>query len=194
MAINPVKRLWTLEEYLAYEDETHLRYEFIDGEIFAMAGGSDKHSTICLNVGAELRSALRNSPCRPFNSDMKLKITDLVYVYPDVTVVCGEAQFADAKRSMLLNPSLVVEVLSETTANYDKGQKYDFYRSLPSLQAYLMLEQDRPHAMLYTREKSGWHLEDYYGLDALVPLEALGCSLKLSEAYLNVDFDDSANT
>lgn len=189
MAMNPVKRFWTVEEYLAYELETGTRYEFINGEIYAMAGGSDNHSTISLNVGAELRAQLRNSPCRPFNSDMKLKITDIVYVYPDVSVVCGEAKFTDSKRSMLLNPRLIVEVLSETTANYDKGQKYDYYRSLPSVDTYLMLEQNRPHAMLYTREKSGWHLEDYYGLDAVVPLEALGCALKLSEAYLNVLFE-----
>jgi Uma2 family endonuclease len=173
MAINPVKRLWTVEEYLAYEIETNTRYEFINGEIYAMAGGSDNHSTISLNVGAELRALLRNSTCRPFNSDMKLKITDIVYVYPDVSTVCGEAIFTDAKRSMLTNPALVVEVLSETTANYDKGQKFDYYRSLPSVQAYLMLEQDSAHARLYTRDGAEWRLREYKGLEAVVPLEAI---------------------
>jgi Uma2 family endonuclease len=189
MALNPVKRFWTVDEYLAYEQETHTRYEFLNGEIFAMAGGSDNHSTISLNVGSELRTKLRGSSCRAFNSDMKVKINDSTFVYPDATVVCGEAKFSDSKRSMLINPTLVVEVLSETTANYDKGQKYDYYRSLPSVQAYLMLEQDRAHAMLYTRDKTGWHLEEYSGLEAIVPLEAVGCNLAMSEAYLNVEFE-----
>jgi Uma2 family endonuclease len=190
MATNPVKRLWTVEEYLDYEIETHMRYEFIDGQIFAMAGGSDKHSIIILNIGAELRQQLRQAKtCQGYESNMKVKINDLRYVYPDMTVVCGEAKFADTSHTMLSNPTLIVEVLSETTANYDKGQKYDFYRSLPSVQAYLMLDQDRAHAMLYTRDKTGWHLEEYSGLDKTVPLEAIGCELALSEAYLNIEFD-----
>jgi Uma2 family endonuclease len=191
MAINPAKSFWTVDEYLAYEQERGMRFEFIDGQIYAMAGGSKKHSIIIYNISGELREQLRKSGnCQGYESNMRVKISDLRYVYPDLTVVCGEATFADDGETMLTNPILVVEVLSETTANYDKGQKYDFYRSLPSVQAYLMLEQNRAHAMLYTRDKTGWHLEEYSGLEAIVPLEALGCNLAMSEAYLNVEFED----
>lgn len=190
MATNPVKRYWTVEEYLAYELETNIRHEFIDGEIYAMAGGSKKHNIITYNVSGELRSQLRQSnSCQGYESNMRIKITDIRYVYPDLTVVCGEAIFADEEETMLTNPTLVVEVLLPSTEAYDKSTKLDFYRSLPSVQAYLIVAQDRPHAMLYTREKSGWHLEDYHGLDTLVPLEAIGCALNLSEAYLNVEFE-----
>jgi Uma2 family endonuclease len=191
MATNPAKNFWTVEEYLAYEQETHTRYEYIDGEIYAMAGGSKKHSIVIYNLTGALREQLRKSQdCQGYESNMRVKITDMRYVYPDLTVVCGEAIFDDDGETMLTNPSLVVEVLSETTANYDKGQKYDFYRSLPSVQAYLMLEQDRAHAILHTRDKTGWHLEEYSGLETIVPLEAIGCNLAMSEAYLNVEFED----
>lgn len=194
MAMNPVKRYWTVEEYLAYELETDIKHEFIDGEIYAMAGGTKKHSIITHNLGVELGLQLRKSKtCQGFESNMRVRITDIRYVYPDMTVVCGEAIFSDEEETMLTNPTLVVEVLSPSTEKYDKSTKLDFYRSLASVQAYLMLEQDRAHAILYTREKSGWHLEDYHGLDAVVPLEAIGCELKLAEAYLNVGFGSDSS-
>lgn len=113
----------SVAEYLAYEEETGVRYEYLDGEIFAMAGGSDRHSTIGLNCGGELRAQLRKKTCRAYNSDLKIKITDIKYVYPDFSVVCGDAQFADEKRTMLINPTFVGEVLSPSTADYDRGQR-----------------------------------------------------------------------
>jgi Uma2 family endonuclease len=191
MAINPAKSFWTVEEYLAYEQETGFRFEFLNGKIFAVSWGGKKHSIIIYNINGELREQLRKSQdCQGYESNMRVKITDMRYVYPDLTVVCGDAVFADEAETMLTNPTLLVEVLSETTANYDKGQKYDYYRSLPSVQAYLMLEQGRAHAMLYTRDKTGWHLEEYSGLEAIVPLEAIGCNLAMSEAYLNIEFEN----
>jgi Uma2 family endonuclease len=189
MATNPVKRTWTVEEYLAYELETGIKHEYIDGEIYAMSGGTKRHALIGLNVGAELRDKLRKSSCFVLNSEMRIRISDTKYLYPDATVVCGEAKFSDENETMLLNPSLVVEVLSESTKGFDVGKKSEYYRSLPSLQAYLLLEQDRHFAQLYTRHESGWLLREFSGLEAFVPLEAIGCNLALSEAYLNVDFD-----
>lgn len=176
----------SVQEYLTYEQETGIKHEYIDGEIFAMAGGSDTHSTIALNCGGELRTHLRNKPCRAFNSDMKIKITDIKYVYPDFSVVCGEAKFADEKRTMLVNPTFVAEVISPSTGDYDRGAKADFYRSLPSVKAYLLLDQERPFAQLYTRHESGWLLREFSGLDSIVPLDEIDCELSLREAYLDV--------
>lgn len=191
MATKPVKRLWTVEEYLAYELETGIRHEFINGEIYAMTGGTDNHSRIKVNVVGELHQQLKNSKtCLPYDSDMRIKITDLIYVYPDMSVVCGKPVFSDKKRSMLTNPTFVLEVLSETSADYDKGQKMEYYQSLPSVQAYLMLEQDKASTILYTRNEAGWQLTRFNGLEAIVPLASIGCNLALSEAYFNINFEE----
>lgn len=191
MATNPVKRYWTVEEYLAYEAETGMKHEYIDGEIYAFSASTEKHSLIATYASAELGYKLRGKSCRVYNSDMRVKITDIKYVYPDFSAVCGEAQFADDKRTMLINPTLVAEVISPSSANYDKGEKADFYRSLPSVQAYLLLDQERVHAQFYIRQESAWQLQEYSGLDAIIPLEALGISLPLSEAYRDIEFSDS---
>jgi Uma2 family endonuclease len=191
MATNPVKRKWTLEEYLAYEQETGIKHEYLDGEIYAMSGGTDKHSLIKFNLGVELGQQLKKSKtCRGYDSDMRVKITDTKYVYPDLTVVCGEARFSDEEHTMLLNPTLVVEVMSATSENYDKGQKADFYQGISSVQSYLLLDQNKAHAQLHTRHESAWLKRTFSGLDAVVPLESIGCTLALSEAYRNVEFEE----
>lgn len=176
----------SVEEYVAYEQETGIKHEYIDGEIYAMAGGTDNHSTIALNCGSELREQLRKKPCRGFNSDMKVKISDLKYIYPDFAIACGEPQFADEKRTMLINPTLVGEVMSPSSEDYDQGTKANYYRSLPSIQQYLLLDQDKPYAQLFTRNDIGWQLQEFEGLDAVIPLKSIGCELKMSEAYLDV--------
>ncbi|GAB5493822.1 MAG: Uma2 family endonuclease [Phototrophicaceae bacterium] len=176
----------SVAEYLAYEEETGVRYEYLDGEIFAMAGGSDRHSTIGLNCGGELRAQLRKKTCRAYNSDLKIKITDIKYVYPDFSVVCGDAQFADEKRTMLINPTFVGEVLSPSTADYDRGAKANFYRSLPSVQAYLLLDQDQPFAQLYTRQENAWLLREFSGIDSIIPLDEIDVQLSMREVYLDV--------
>jgi len=189
MAMKPVKRTWTIAEYLAYELETGIKHEYIDGEIYAMTGGTENHSKIKVNTLIALGKQLTQATtCSIYDSDMRIKITDVKYVYPDMSVVCGESVFADEEHTMLTNPTLVVEVLSATSANYDKGTKADYYLSLPSLQAYLLLAQDRAHAQLYTRHEAGWLLREFKGLEAIVPLESINCTLALSEAYRNIQF------
>jgi Uma2 family endonuclease len=190
MATNPVKRRWTVEEYLAHEEKTGIKHEYIDGEIFAMAGGSKNHGKIKSRVFIALGKQLETSgDCEIYNSDMRVKISKNKFIYPDITVVCGEEIFEDEDNAMLTNPTLAVEVLAASTKVFDKSDKADFYRSLPSLKAYLLLEQDRAFAQLYTRTEVGWLLREYSGLEVVVPLEAIGCNLALSEAYLNVDFE-----
>lgn len=190
MATNPQKEYWTVEEYLAYEEETGIKHEYIDGEIFAMAGGTDNHSWIAMNASSELVQGLKGSPCHVRNSDMRVKIAESKFVYPDFSVVCGKTTFADDKRTMLTNPTLVAEVTSDSSENYDRGAKADYYRSLPSVEAYLILDQDRVHAQLYTRHEVGWLLREFSTRDDIIPLEALDCSLPLSEVYRDIVFED----
>lgn len=191
MVSNPIQQYWTVEEYLAYEQETDIRHEYIDGEIFAMAGGTENHSLITGNSYTEISYQLRGSSCRAYTSDLRAKISDIKYVYPDFSVVCGEAEFADDNHTMLTNPILVVEVTSPSSMNYDKGLKADYYRSLPSVQAYLLLEQNKVLAQLYKRHDAGWLLQEFDQLDMSIPLNVINCSLPLAEVYRGIMFESS---
>lgn len=189
MASNPIPHKWTVEAYLAYEQETDMRYEYIDGEIYAMAGGTENHSLITANALTEVGYQLRGSACRAYTSDMRAKISDIKYVYPDFSVVCGEAEFADDNHTMLINPIMSVEVMSPSSANYDKGLKGDFYRSLSSLKAYLLLDQNRIFAQLYTLQDTGWLLQQFDQAEMTIPLKAIHCTLPLTEVYRNIVFE-----
>ena len=182
-----IKKYWTVEEYLAFEQESDVKYEYIDGEIYAMSGCTDKHSSIAVNCTTELGIQTRGKKCRVFNSDMKVKVSDIKYVYPDFSVVCGPAEFSDDKHTMLKNPTLVAEVMSESSVDYDKGSKADYYRGLPSVQAYLVIDQEKVFAQLYTRQASGWHLREYTTLNDVIPLDNINCSLQMSEIYRDID-------
>ena len=187
MSMEPVKRKWTVEEYLAYEQETGIKHEYIDGEIYAMSGGTDRHSRIAVNCIAHLANKLRDSKCRVHSSDMRVKINDLKYVYPDFSVVCGDAQFADEGRTMLTNPTLVAEVISPSSKAYDMDTKAKYYRGLDSVQWYMLIDQDTQHVQLYKRDGIQWLFSEYSNLDDVFSLDAIGCTLPLSEIYRNVD-------
>ena len=176
----------TVEEYLALEEADGIKYEYIDGEIYAMSGGTRIHSRIAVNCTTSIDMQTRGKSCEVFNSDMRVKITDIKYVYPDFSVVCGEPKFSDEKETMLINPIFVAEVMSPSSIDYDSGTKANFYRSLPSVQVYLLIDQDRPFAQLFTRHESGWLLREYEGLDKTIPLDSIGCHLEMSEVYLDV--------
>lgn len=191
MALEKQQEFWTLEEYLAYELETGIKHEYIDGEIFAMSGGSDKHSLIKTNCVVELGLQLRGKQCRLYDNDMKVKITNTKYVYPDFSVVCGSAEFDDESNTMLINPTLVAEVTSPSSESYDRVTKADFCRSLASIQAYLIIKQEKVQAQLYTRHDDGWFLRDFTSLEDIIPLDTLGCSLPMSEIYRDIDYSAS---
>jgi len=191
MVSNPVQHHWTVEEYLAYEQETDTRYEYIDGEIFAMSGGTENHSLITANALTEVSYQLRGSSCRAYTSDLRAKISDTKYVYPDFSVVCGDAEFADDNHTMLTNPVLVVEVTSPSSMSYDKIIKRDFYLTLPSLQGYLILDQHRIFAELYTRNETDWSIRQYTDIDDRVPLDILNCTLPLKEVYRGIVFESA---
>jgi Uma2 family endonuclease len=184
------KTVYTPEEYLALDRAAEFRSEYHAGEIFAMAGASEEHNIISLNVATELHVQLRGGPCRPFSADMRVSVgkADL-YAYPDVAVVCGERQFADKRRDVLLNPTLIVEVLSPTTEEYDRGGKFEGYQHLESLQEYLLIAQDRVRVEQYTRQADGqWLLAEADDLAAVLHLSSIGCDLALADVYDGVTF------
>ncbi len=171
------------EEYLALDRASEFRSEYVDGEMFAMAGGSRKHSVLISRVGHELESALEESPCVVTVTDLRLRIArEGAYVYPDVMVSCGEA--AGNETDMITNPSLVVEVLSPGTERWDRVGKFSQYRRLESLREYVLVSQDEMRLEWYTRRENGeWVYQETHGPEGLCRLDCLGVSLSLERIY-----------
>jgi Uma2 family endonuclease len=180
---------YTPEEYLALERQAPYKSEYYAGEIFAMAGASRWHNLIVTNVIGELRSQLKGRPCTTYPSDMRVKISPTgLYAYPDVTVVCGEARFEDQQQDTLLNPTLIVEVLSESTEAYDRGGKFAHYRKLDSLLEYVLITQAKPHIEHYVRQPDNrWLLAEADSLSDTAHLLSIDCHLALAEVYDKVD-------
>jgi Uma2 family endonuclease len=178
------------EEYLSAERESETKHEYVNGEVYAIAGASRAHNLIANNIGGELRARLRRKPCEVYPSDMRLQVVETgFYTYPDVMVVCDQPRFADAEVDTLLNPKVIVDVLSDSTEAGDRTRKRAHYRQLASLAEYLMVVQDRPHVEQYVRQASGaWLFREYRSLDDVVRFPSLGCRVPLSEIYLRVEF------
>lgn len=183
------KTLLTAEEYLSIERQAVYKSEYFAGEMFAMSGASRRHNLIVTNVVGELRAQLKNRPCEVYPSDMRVKIPGTgLYTYPDVVVVCGEAQFEDECIDTLLNPALLVEVLSESTEGYDRGKKSEHYRKLASLTEYLLIAQEQHHLEHYVRQSDNqWLLSETDDLQATIHLPSINCDLALAEVYDKVD-------
>lgn len=187
----PAIQLLSEEEYLAIERVADYKSEFVNGEMFAMAGGLEPHNLVASNVNRELGNALKSLPCRVYTSDMRVKIPATgLYTYPDVTVVCGSPEFADDRRDVIVNPVVLVEVLSDSTEAYDRGGKFEHYQRLESLREYLLVAQDRPRIERFFRQQPGdeWSYALVSGLDAVLHLASLDCDLRLEEVYDKVDF------
>jgi Uma2 family endonuclease len=181
------KKIWTPAEYLAAERTSSERHEFFDGEIFAMAGASFEHNKIVGNLVGELRSALRHRQCDVTPSDLRVKVPATgLYTYPDVTVLCGDPLFEDDARDTLLNPTVLVEVLSESTEGYDRGKKFRNYRSITTFREYVLVAQDAVSVERYTRGEDGvWSLHESGAGERLV-LASIGCEIAVDEIYLKV--------
>jgi Uma2 family endonuclease len=201
----PQSRIYfTEEEYLAIERASEERHEYIDGRIFAMAGESDQHGEICVNLIGELRSQLKGKPCRTRAQNTKVRSgpepkpsqnPEGFYSYPDVLVVCGERKFHDKYRDVLLNPNVIIEVLSKSMEAFDRGEKFIRYRIwLPTLTDYILVSQDNSMIEHYRRQSDReWILSTLDGLDAALKIESIGCSLKLSDVYDGVQFPAPQN-
>jgi len=187
MSVLPKEKM-TPEEYLAMERDAPYKSEYFNGEIFAMAGASRRHNLIALNTASELRAQLKKTPCEVYVSDMRVRVSFTgLYTYPDVTVVCGNPQFDDRHSDTLLNPLIIAEVLSKSTAAYDRGAKFEQYRTLASLCDYLLISQDRCYAEHYVRQSGNtWLFSEYRDLEDVILLQSIGCELKLREIYNRV--------
>ena len=184
------KPFLTPQEYLSRERRAETKSEYLRGEMFAMSGASREHNLIVGNVSRELGQQLRQRPCEVYQADMRVKVSPTgLYTYPDVTVVCGEPQFEDAEVDTLLNPTVLVEVLSPSTADYDRGGKFAHYRRLASLQEYVLISQDGPLVEHYVRQDSDqWLLTEQRGLEDMLVLPSIGCRIPLAEIYLKIRF------
>lgn len=176
----------SLREYLAAESTSEARHEFLDGKVFAMAGGTPAHGALALAVGAELRNALSGKPCRVFNSDVRVRIDATgLSTYPDASVVCGHLETAADDPDAIVNPVLLVEVLSDSTEAYDRGAKAAHYRRIPSLQEYVLVSQNEPLIEVYRRNERG-HFELFEArAGEHVELASLGVSLEVRAVYEN---------
>jgi len=186
------KNKFTADEYLAMETVADYKSEFYRGEIFALAGGTVDHNAIVFNCSVELRVRLDPGRCRVMNSDNRLHIQRSgLYTYPDVMVICGKVQFYDRRKDTVLNPLLIVEVLSESTRDYDRSGKFAFYKQIPDLQEYVLIESERPRVECYRRTADGlWVFEAFEGLDAAAKFESVACEIPLHALYLQVSWVD----
>jgi Uma2 family endonuclease len=178
----------TVEEYLAMERASEIRHEYFDGEIYAMAGARRNHILITGNLATTLNVQLRGKSCEVYLTDMRVRVSPKHYAYPDVVVVCDKPEFADGEMDILLNPRLIIEVLSTSTEKYDRGKKFAAYRDLEALQEYVLVSQYDPHIEHYVRQGEKWVLSDTIGLESVVELPSIGCTLKLADVYAKVEF------
>jgi Uma2 family endonuclease len=186
------KRYITEEEYLEFEQSSVIKHEYYDGEVYAMTGGTDAHNSLSGNAYASLHAQLRKRPCKVYNSDQKIKVMATgLHTYPDVTVVCGRPEFIDRPRLTLINPVVIIEVLSPSTERYDRGMKFQNYRTIPTLQDYLLISQDNHRIEHYIRQENNeWLLREAVGLDAYIVLHSIECTLTLEDVYEKVNFEE----
>ena len=179
---------WTVEQYLALEAESEIRHDYIDGEIYPMTGGTLNHDEIIMNLTLALGAQLADSNCRLHTSHMRVGLSPTRYVYPDLSAVCGEAQTGDGTTT-LLNPVLVFEVTSPSSIERDHVRKLKLYGAVPSIQGYLILDQNRVFAQWNLRSDSGWHTRQFTDPTDVIELAPLGCALSLGPLYRGVNLD-----
>ncbi len=192
----PQKNYISPEEYLTMEEVSPVKHEYFNGEIFQMAGASERHNNIAGNVYGELYSQLKKRNCKVYQNDMRLYIeAEEIYTYPDIMVVCGQPEIKKYKSlDNILNPILIVEVLSSTTAAYDKGTKFEQYRTIGSFREYLLVSQDAKQITRYTKQTDrSWVLMDFIGDTTEIELTSIECKLLFEDIYDKVEFEESIN-
>jgi Uma2 family endonuclease len=189
----PLRRL-TEMEYLAIERAAEIKSEFFDGEMFAMSGGTPQHSLIATNAGRELGNRLKNGQCVVYNTDLRIKVeASGLFTYPDLSVVCGPLKFAKGTDDTVVNPTLIVEVLSASTERYDRGRKFEHYRLIADLKEYLLVSQEEPRIEQFVRQPDGrWLLGEAVGLNSTLELPSLLITISLAEVFSKVQFIPTA--
>jgi Uma2 family endonuclease len=190
MSASPIPRL-TPEEYLELERKAEFKSEYYDGQMYAMAGGKSPHNLIASNALIRLGGRLPDR-CIAYNSDQRVGIGEgRAYVYPDVTVVCGKPQIAGLD-DILLNPVIIIEVLSESTEAHDRGYKWSLYRELDSLREYVLVWQKQPRVEIFRRDSGKWTFDEFKGHDANCRFESVGVEVPLAEIYRGIEFASTA--
>jgi Uma2 family endonuclease len=187
-----LQKIYTPAEYLELEEKAEFRSEYRDGEIVPMAGGTTRHNRISLNVATNLTFGLKGQNCEVYMSDVRLWIPpNRQYTYPDIMLIQGEPIYLENTTATVTNPRLVVEVLSKSTGNYDRGEKFDYYRSIPEFQEYILIDQSCYHVMQYVKTNHGqWLLTDYTKAEETVKLGSVDLALALKDIYDRVNFDE----
>ena len=186
-----IKTYVSPQEYLKLERQAEYKSEYLNGEIFAMTGASRKHNLITTNISSSLHDQLKNRTCEVYAVDMRVKVrANGLYTYPDVAVVCDEPQFEDDFIDTLLNPTVLIEVLSESTERYDRIAKSSYYRTIDSLAEHVLVAQHQVRLEQYTKQPNGqWSMLDHTELEQSAHLTSIDCRLKLSEVYEKITFD-----
>lgn len=190
---NPaVDKTYSLKEYIELELGSEERLEFYNGYIWSMAGASPDHETIVVNMSMALNNTLRNRSCRTFSSNLRLKVPEYPpYRYPDLSALCGEPIYEEIEGlKMLVNPNLIVEVLSKSTAEFDRGDKFSYYKSIESFSEYLLIAQNKPNVIHYIKQdEKTWLQREYNDIEESIYLESLDCEISLEDIYLNIEFE-----
>jgi Uma2 family endonuclease len=185
------KKYYTADEYLDFEVNSEQRHEYINGEIISMAGGRPNHNTIALNLGGTLNFALKRQAYRVFVTDQRLWIPEKrIYTYPDVMVVQNQLQLQEGRKDTITNPLFIAEVLSDSTRNYDKDAKFAAYRTIPSFQEYLLIDQYKMHIEQYFRtDRKTWIFSEYDDVNETISLNSLSLEITLADIYDKVEFE-----
>lgn len=185
------KQKFTIAEYLDMENAAVEKSEFYRGEIFAMSGAKVNHNKIAGNVYAKLHHKLTGKECTPFGSDLRIHIqANTLFTYPDISVICGEIETLDDDQFNVLNPTVIIEVLSRSTKNYDRGDKFKLYRDIPTLKEYILIDSESNNIEAFSINNSGhWQLEEYKSLEDMLPIASLQLTLSLVEIYEGVKFE-----
>jgi Uma2 family endonuclease len=185
------KTFLTEEQYLEIERTAERKSEYFNGEMFAMAGASIQHVAINDNLVGILLRVLAGSGCRSYSRDLRLRISSTgMYTYPDMVVICGKIQLSETDKNTVTNPTVIVEILSPSTQNYDRGDKFAHYRAIPSLREYVMIAQDRIHLERFTLQEDGaWLFRETSDAESVVAIESIGVNFPLGEVYSGVEFE-----
>jgi Uma2 family endonuclease len=185
----PPQHFYTPAEYLAFERASATKHEYLNGNILAIRRVNAQHVLIVTNIVGELGFQLKAGPCNVYSAALRVRTAPTgLYTYPDVIVLCDEPQLSDEHEDTLLNPALIIEVLSESTKDYDRGGKFEQYRTIESFVEYLLIAQDRPHVEHHTRQADGsWLLQETNDLEDTIQLKSVPCSLRMADIYSKIE-------
>lgn len=185
------KQKFTIEEYLAMEEAATEKHEYYKGEIFAMSGPKVPHNTISINMLVELGNKLKGKKCRPFSSNQRIHIeANTLFTYPDISIICGEPETLNNDNWNILNPAVIIEVLSPSTKNYDRGEKFKLYRDIPTLKEYILVDSGTIHIEIFRlNESNHWELEEYNAAEEMLYIKTINENIALADIYAGVKLE-----